>query len=443
MSTFCAVDDATLIKLINGARRRVVYISPGIHEQVAVALGKRFSEVDGLDVTVVLDPDDDVCRIGYGDANGLKLLHASAGRNGFWVREQAGLRVGVLLADDQTLIWAPTPRSVESPPISTDGASNFAAPQEALFPEPTGMTPNGLLLGNHPSEQLAKAVAAEGINADPKLAEIGKSAITPQRVVETLAALEKNPPIPVDLQRITRVFSTKLQFVELTVKRAKLSQTQLTVPSQLLNADVKDELKGAIESRLKAFADLRDHRVEVPAFLNGEPAFGRNSQPLLESASEATLESFRKAIERKFIYDIPGYGRLIAKDEKSTFEAHVAAYTKQLEEHSKGLRELVDAQAIKILDEAVDLIMKRAERSGSEFRPDRSSLREELKKGLNKAKNEAPSVKVVFKDVTFEQTKSADFRQRVEKALPAAKRKQLGQWAHDFDAAQAAGKVEP
>ena len=103
MSTFCAVDDAALIQMIQGARKRIVFIAPGVHEPVAKALGERFSEIDGLDVTVVLDPDEDVCRIGYGDAKGLELVNEHAKKNGFWLRSQPGLRVGVLLTDEQTL----------------------------------------------------------------------------------------------------------------------------------------------------------------------------------------------------------------------------------------------------------------------------------------------------------------------------------------------------
>ena len=67
MSTFQAIDDEALIRYICSAAKRIVYIAPGVHAPVAQALGKRFSEVEQLDVTVVIDPDEDVCRIGYGD----------------------------------------------------------------------------------------------------------------------------------------------------------------------------------------------------------------------------------------------------------------------------------------------------------------------------------------------------------------------------------------
>jgi hypothetical protein len=45
-------------------------------------------------------------------------------------------------------------------------------------------------------------------------------------------------------------------------------------------------------------------------------------------------------------------------------------------------------------------------------------------------------VSLVFKDVTYEQTKSEEFRKRVAAALPAHKREQLGNWAEHFEAAR-------
>lgn len=430
MSTFCAVDDAALIDLIHDARKRIVFIAPGVHEPVAKALGKRFSEVDDLDVTVVLDPDEDVCRIGYGDAKGLELVNEYAKQHCFWVRSQPGLRVGVLLVDDKTLIWSPTPRSVEAPPSSD-------APQDDSE-ESKSASPNGLLLGKNPSEQLAKAVAAEGSDADPKHAEIGKSAITPEQVKTTLDAIAKNPIIPVDLARVTRVFSTKLQFVELEIKGAKISRTQLTVPNELLNADAKGELQGLIKSKLSAFAEFKTIEVPVPAFLNGKALLDIDKTPMMTQSSEASLQRARTELERRFIYDITGYGRLVAKDEKSEFEAHAEALKTQLLAHSKEIKKLIAQQSTEIIDEAVDLIMERARRSGNSPMPDPKELQAALHKGLDKGKAEEPKITLVFKDVTFEQTKSEDFRNRVAKALPAPKRKQLGNWNEHFEAAREA-----
>ena len=455
MSTFCAVDDATLIALIQNARKRIVFIAPGVHEPVALAIGQRLREIGSLEVTVVLDPDEEVCRIGYGDIKGLELVHDYAKQNHFWVKSQPGLRVGVLLADENTLVWSPTPRSVEAPPISPDTQAIAAltasdqielipdapkvpvAGSETVSPVPAApMSPNGLLLGANPGDQLANAVAAEGTNADPKAAEIGKSAITPDQLKATKDAIEKNPIIPVDLARVTRVFSTKLQFVELEIKGAKISSTQLTVPGDLLNADAKGELQGLIKSKLSAFSEFKTVEVPVPAYHNGKPLDGE-----FDKVSEASLQRVRTALERRFIYDITGYGRLVAKDEKLEFEAQVEALKVQLLAHSIELKKLIEKQSTEIIDAAVDLVMARASRSGNSKMPDPENLREILQEGLTRGKEEEPKISLVFKDVTYEQTKNDDFRKRVEKALPAHKRKQLGKWSEHFDAAREAAET--
>jgi len=49
MKTFCAVDDATLVKMIGQAKRRIVFIAPGVNVKVAEAMGKRFHEIDKLE----------------------------------------------------------------------------------------------------------------------------------------------------------------------------------------------------------------------------------------------------------------------------------------------------------------------------------------------------------------------------------------------------------
>nr|MBL8410219.1 hypothetical protein [Dechloromonas sp.] len=435
MSTFCAIDDNALIGLIRSAQKRIVFIAPGLHKTVAEALGKRFAEVDKLDVTVVIDPDEEVCRIGYGEEAGLRLVNEYASQNFIGLRAQPGLRVGVLLVDEQTLIWSPTPRSVEAPPCSAE-APPSSSEQASLFTAPQAPSPNGLMLGSNPAQQLAKAVAAEGSNSNLMDTEIGKHAVTPDQVQQTLEELKKNPPIDVDLARVTRVFSTKLQFVEFEVKGAKLSTTQLSVPGKLLNADAKGELQHLIQSRLRAFADLKGEEIEVPAYVNGKAALDTEQKPILEKVSEASLQRLRNDIEKRYLYDITGFGRLIAKDEKSDFEARVNAYKAQVLAHSEGLRKLIEQQANQIIDEAVDLVMARAERSGAGNLPNPDQIREVLHEGLMKAKADTPTIKLVFKDVTYEQTQNKDFRLRVEKALPPPKRKQLGNWSEHFEAAR-------
>ncbi|CAA9892387.1 conserved hypothetical protein [Candidatus Methylobacter favarea] len=427
-NTFCEVNDASIIDLIGRGLKRIVLIAPGVSPPVAKALGQCFDKVEKIAITVVIDPDEDVYRLGYGDADGLKQLYEFSQKTGFALMSQTGLRLGILLVDDLTLVWSPTARSVEAAPGIT------VAEDEAVFSR-DNIAPNGLLLGQNPGEQLANAVAADGTKVLPANSEIGRCAVTHQQVQQTLIELEKNPPIPVDLARITRVFSTKLQFVELKVTKARLSRSQLTISNKHLNADIQGELQGLIDSKLRAFSDFRDEEVEVPAFMNGEPVFDREGKPLTEPVSEASLERLRNGIERRYIYNISSFGWLISKDDKIEFEKQINAYEEQLKAHSQAIRDRIDKQAEKIIQEAVAVIMNRAERTGAKFDPE--ILLSELRRGLDRNKGESPQVTLVFKDVTYEQTKNESFREKVDKALPKHKLKQLGRWSEYFDAAKA------
>ncbi|MCG9059784.1 hypothetical protein LH452_12750 [Laribacter hongkongensis] len=352
MQTFREVNNQLLIDLIGAAKKRIVFIAPGVYLPVAEALAKRFHNVSDLNVTVVLDHDDEVCRLGYGTLEGLLHLQAQAKQKGFWLRTEPGLRVGVLLTDDNTLLWSPTPQSIEAPPGEPKGE-----PADLLTP-PT-RTNNGLMLGDKPLEQISRSIVAEGEDLDPKSAEIGHAAVTPDDIERTQAALQRNPAVPVDLQRITRVYSTKLQFVEFKVRNARLSRTQFTLSNDLLNVDAKDELKGLLDSRLRAYADLRDQPVEVPAFTDGKPTFNQSNTRLMTPLTEADLDAQRREIERKFTYDIPGFGRLIAKEDLQLFEQRIRALETQIKAHAQGLKTLLETQTNTIRDEAVELIEHR------------------------------------------------------------------------------------
>jgi len=80
METFCAVGDTQLCELISAAKARVVYAAAGISGDVAKAIGVLLDAGIEIDVTVIIDPDEEVCRIGYGDQEGLAVLQQRAQR---------------------------------------------------------------------------------------------------------------------------------------------------------------------------------------------------------------------------------------------------------------------------------------------------------------------------------------------------------------------------
>ena len=160
-----ATDDTLMIALIEGARDRLAVIAPGLTTPVARALAARMKELPTLSLTVILDADAEVYRMGYGDAEALEIIRETSLNEMFDLREQTGVRIGVVISDDRT-------------------------------------KPNAIMLDGGTTEKLAEASgAAEGEM------EVGVTEIEPGRVAQMEEDLKANPPIPFDLTRKLRGFT--------------------------------------------------------------------------------------------------------------------------------------------------------------------------------------------------------------------------------------------
>src|ERR1035441_6328677 len=101
--TFTNADDKQLIGLIRAARTRLVFAAPG----VSVALGQALADVIKStswpkQLSVVLDVNAEVCRLGYGTLEGLEAVYEALKSRGHHLQSADGLRIGLLLSDDQT-----------------------------------------------------------------------------------------------------------------------------------------------------------------------------------------------------------------------------------------------------------------------------------------------------------------------------------------------------
>ena len=103
-----------------GATFRVALIVPAISKTIAAALGACFDRADKVSITVVLDPDEEAYRLGYGDSEGLEQIQKLASNNHIGLRAQPGLRIGLLVADGDVLVWSPTPAVVQADELKTN-----------------------------------------------------------------------------------------------------------------------------------------------------------------------------------------------------------------------------------------------------------------------------------------------------------------------------------
>jgi len=111
---FRSGDDDTLIGLVKSAKGRLVVIAPALTKSVASAVADRMADLGTLSMTVILDADPEVYRLGYGDVEALDIIRKASIDAQFDLREQQGIRIAIVMSDDQTLIYSPVPRNIEA-----------------------------------------------------------------------------------------------------------------------------------------------------------------------------------------------------------------------------------------------------------------------------------------------------------------------------------------
>jgi mRNA-degrading endonuclease toxin of MazEF toxin-antitoxin module len=67
--------DETIVAMISTAREGLVIVAPGLSRTVATALACRITSDDcPTELSVTLDVDPEVCRLGYGEIEALDIL---------------------------------------------------------------------------------------------------------------------------------------------------------------------------------------------------------------------------------------------------------------------------------------------------------------------------------------------------------------------------------
>lgn len=65
-------------------------------------------------VTAIIDLGPEVYHLGFGIEEGLRALRNLASQQHFALRQQQGFRGGLLLTDQRTLVYVPTPLLIEA-----------------------------------------------------------------------------------------------------------------------------------------------------------------------------------------------------------------------------------------------------------------------------------------------------------------------------------------
>lgn len=377
--SFVATTDMSLVTLINSAKQRLVVVAPALRIAVANAVVGRWRALGPANVTVILDAAPDAIRVGVGDLAALELLEQTARELDVVIHRKAGLWIGVVLADNRTLVFSPTP---------------------ALLAV-AGLQQNGLSLDGSVFHFLPQN-AGKAINPDASQKEV----INQASIEKVKADLATNPPQPIAAEKVIRVFNAFFEFVELKLVGTALERKSAHIPSELL---------GLANSK-----NLRE-RMHASFRLIGEED--------METLSGRHLDEFKKAIVREHLIALKDYGNVVLRSCKPDFErqvkeleAKVNAFRKAAEDY---LQRAIDRNRKLLMADLLPAVKQNPPRRWKRFGANLDDaaigqlLDDELQRAFGTAKHRVGEMKVkcVFKGVTYELLSDPAFLEAA-KAIP-------------------------
>jgi len=411
MSVFTSIQDDDLVRSIDKASRRLVYMAPGVSKAIADAIKAQLQGQRLKQIAIIVDGDEECCRLGYCDAGALDGLNTAAQLYNIALRRHAGLRLGLLMADDEVLIWTPTPLMFEAPRSKSE--------------------PNGLMLTPQTLQDLPQALGVD-LKSPPEQIEVGTVPVVKEELAKIVEAIKAAPPAPFDLSRLSRVFSAKFQFIETELRGAELTKRKMRLDSLIINSDAPEELRPLLKTTIQPFNTDTDKTVDVPVLINGEQVYRQSGEKMTRPTTQAEIRGYWNELTQKFIITLPGFGKLIRHTDKAKFEAGKTDFEIVLTAWVKGFREAVKGDHEKRVTRLVDLIEQRMAKEAVNEQLKRDAIEKLVRNGLDNLRVIEPSVKVIYKNITVESTRDKEFLDVLRKAVP---QKELANWFHIFEAA--------
>lgn len=406
--TFTVVNDDVLVDAINKATSKIVYIAPGISKAVALALGNRFGSLGTLSMTIIVDNDPEVYRLGYGETEGLDHIKKLSDEHMLGLRQQPGVRIGVLITDDTTMIYSPTPHLIEAGSTQDDKPNAIVIPTAAETIEQACAISSGTL---------------------PEDAEIGRSVVKAEDLSAMIKDLEETPPKQYSVARIERVFNSRIQYVELKLNKYKLSSMIAPIPADLMGLQDNEEIRNRWRNAFKMFDSTDSLKVDIPARdEKGDIRCNENSEPIKIQYDESAIQRDRKKIEEDFLYKIPNYDVVIFRSRRNAFDLAIKVFNMKLADYHEALKQKITDAINSTISKLVAVLFPLVEKNvparylKSSFTPDKISndelmlmLTEDLKEHFGNLDDiSLPVIKLKFKDVSYETIHDPGFRTALE-----------------------------
>ena len=414
---FCSLSPLRIAESIRSAQRAVCYAAPGIQLDLAQAMVEAAGRLGKEMLTVSLDFDDRVMRMGYGDIGAVTMLLDA----GIAVQSSPGLRTALVVVDNEGYIFTPTALYLEAEP--SDGAASNAMRMsgEQVAQALARLSPAAKAIAVAQAKTPEAKQQIEALTVD-----VVSAPITVAKLAEVKTSLKEVPPVRFDLARQVRVFEPYLQYVELSLSGAAIQRHRMAIPLSIQKLGGSKDL----ESRLRTTFEL----IEKGSKLSSKP---------LEDALNEIRKNFTPSLGKD-------HGRVVLKAAKPHLVERLTEFRTKLEAHQKA----VEADLQKHLDTSREQIVAYYQARVIEAKPDALLgqslnglisevaasrwLNGELVKVFPSAKTLIQEMKLDerYKDVTFETLNRKDFLESVKDAFPNV------DWDKAYSEFKAAGQSE-
>ena len=414
---FCTLDSQRIADLIHSAERFVCYAGPGVQMAPAQAMAEVAARLGVEMVTVALDFDERVMRMGFGDMEAVRTLREA----GIRVNDTPGLRTALVLVDDEGYLFTPTALYLEAEPQGQQAANAMRLSTDQLREALARLSPvaKAIAVAQALTEQERERIASLPV-------EVGSEPVTEEQFARVDQALKEAPPVPFDLARQVRVFNAYLQYVELKLSGAAIQRHRLAIPPNILKLGGSQDLEG----RLRTTFDLIEKD-------------GKLSSKRLEDELNEIRKNFTPSLGKD-------HGRVVLKSAKphlekrlETFKANLDAHQKTVAEELQGQldasrQQIIDYYLQRVIDNPPDAMLGQLLHENPAEQDAQLRLDAELNRVFPAADAliQKMQLDVRYKDVTFETLNREDFLESVKAAFPRV------DWDKAYAEFRAAGEAE-
>ncbi|MDZ7721632.1 MAG: hypothetical protein U5R06_02100 [candidate division KSB1 bacterium] len=388
-------------ELISAAKERVIYIAPSLKKPVANGLVAAVQNLSPAQVLVIVDNNEHVYRMGYGDIEAMNRVFQSP----ITVQHKSGLRVGLLVVDNRAWSFTPTALYIEQETqsdqtpnaIRIDRIFDLKKKLDGVLPDPFDSTvlPVGATDSDAKNEL---ASIADHINASP---------VQEQDLKNVQQSLEQAPPLPFNVCRQVQVFQPYIQYVQISLTGCAINRKRINIPGKIQNIGSSSLL----QERLNTTVDLID----------------KNSK-----LSSKSIEESLKNIRDTYTQSLGDpWGRVVLRSKKHLLEEKLSELEQKIKEFKGRVRNELETELKRSFDEIINyyapIIMNDPPAAFKvqiiqeiNLETAKKYVSTVLEKTFPKADSLISDMKlqVQYRDVTYETLNQNKFAKALQKAYP-------------------------